>query len=135
MIGPASHLEGDGGTSASVGRIVQPGRNCWRVERASRFYCIQDAAAYFRLVRQALLSARTTVFSLGWDITANVDLDPGAAAPDAPTRLDKLLAYVARRRPRLLSGCRLEIHGATFRAGADVMMNEPVGVMSGISPM
>ena len=58
-------------------RIVQPGRNCWRVERASSFYCIQDAADYFRLVRQALLNARKTVFSLGWDITAHIDLHPG----------------------------------------------------------
>ena len=59
--------------------IVQPGRNCWRVERASRFYCIQDAADYFRLVRWALLNARKTVFSLGWDINAHTDLLPGVA--------------------------------------------------------
>ena len=82
-------------------RIVQPGKNCWRVERASSFYCIQDAADYFRLVRQALLNARRTVFSLGWDITAHIDLLPGLDAPDAPTRLDKLLVHVARRRPEL----------------------------------
>jgi phospholipase D1/2 len=81
--------------------IVQPGRNCWRVEHADRFYCIQDAADHFRLVRQAILSARHTVFILGWDIFAAVDLVPGAAASDAPTRLDELLAFVARRRPHL----------------------------------
>ncbi len=83
--------------------IVEPGRNCWRVERASRFYCIQDAAEYFRLIRWALLEARHTVFSLSWDINAHTDLLPGVAQPDvaAPTRLDKLLAYVARRRPHL----------------------------------
>lgn len=81
--------------------IAAPGRNCWRVERASHFYCVQDAADYFRLVREAILKARKTVFSLGWDIAAQVDLDPGAVASDAPTRLDKLLGYVARRRPEL----------------------------------
>ncbi len=59
--------------------IVQPGKNCWRVERASHFYCIQDAADYFRLVRQAVLNARRSVFSLSWDINAHVDLDPRAA--------------------------------------------------------
>ena len=53
------------------------------------------------LVRQALLGARNTVFILGWDIMAAVDLLPGAAASDAPTRLDELLAFVARRRPHL----------------------------------
>ncbi len=59
--------------------IVRPGQNCWRVERAERFYCIQDAADHFRLVRQAILQARDTVFILGWDIQATLDLlpDPG----------------------------------------------------------
>ena len=89
--------------------IVQAGKNCWRVERASHFYCVQDAADYFRLVRHALLSAQKTVFILGWDITAQIDLDPNlnvldeprASRGDPPTRLDRLLAYIARRRPQL----------------------------------
>jgi phosphatidylserine/phosphatidylglycerophosphate/cardiolipin synthase-like enzyme/uncharacterized membrane protein YdjX (TVP38/TMEM64 family) len=87
--------------AVAAGAIVQPGRNCWRVERAYQFFCVQDAADYFRLVRQALLDARKTVFILGWDILATVDLLPGAAASDAPTRLADLLAFVARRRPHL----------------------------------
>jgi phosphatidylserine/phosphatidylglycerophosphate/cardiolipin synthase-like enzyme/uncharacterized membrane protein YdjX (TVP38/TMEM64 family) len=81
--------------------VVQPGRNCWRVEAADQFFCIQDAADYFKLVRQALLSARQTVFVLGWDIFASVDLVPEGANDGAPTRLDELLAFVARRRPKL----------------------------------
>ena len=54
--------------------IVQPGENCWRVERADKFHCIQDAADYFRLARWALLEARKTVFVLGLYILASVDL-------------------------------------------------------------
>ena len=81
--------------------ILQPGRNCWRLDRADRFSSIQDAADYFRLVRQALLAARDTVFILGWDTTATVDLDPGASPDGAPTRLDRLLTHVAKRRPSL----------------------------------
>jgi len=88
-------------TPSAADKIIQPGKNCWRVERADRFYCIQDAADHFRLVRQAILSARHSVFILGWDVFAAVDLVPGAAPSDAPTRLDELLAFVARRRPRL----------------------------------
>ena len=90
---------GDAAVPATA--IVQPGQNCWRVERADRFYCVQDAADYFRLVRQALLDARHTIFSLGWDIFAEVDLLPGSNASDAPTRLDQLLTFIARRRPHL----------------------------------
>jgi phospholipase D1/2 len=100
--------------------IVQAGKNCWRVERAHQFLCVQDAADYFALVRQALLSAQQTVFILGWDIFAGVDLlpdgqagpkgpalrtdsEPKGSAPstDAPTRLDELLSFIARRRPQL----------------------------------
>jgi phosphatidylserine/phosphatidylglycerophosphate/cardiolipin synthase-like enzyme/uncharacterized membrane protein YdjX (TVP38/TMEM64 family) len=100
-------------TSAAAGAILRPGANCWRVESADRFYCVQDAADYFRLVRQALLAARKTVFTLGWDTTAHTDLLPGTSTHEreggpalpqrdqregGPTRLDKLLAYIARRR-------------------------------------
>ncbi len=88
-------------SSSSARAIVQPGRNCWRVDRADRFYCIQDAADYFRLVRDALLSARHSVFILGWDIFSGLDLLPGAGVSDAPTCLDDLLAFIARRRKQL----------------------------------
>jgi phospholipase D1/2 len=81
--------------------IIQPGRNCWRVDRANAAYCVQDAADYFRLVRRALLDARDTVFILGWDTAATIDLEPGGDTTEAPTRLDQLLTFVARRRPKL----------------------------------
>jgi phospholipase D1/2 len=81
--------------------IIQPGRNCWRIERADRFYCVQDAAHYFTLVRQAILKARHAIFILGWDLYSAVDLVPDSAASEAPTRLDDLLAFAARRRPHL----------------------------------
>jgi phosphatidylserine/phosphatidylglycerophosphate/cardiolipin synthase-like enzyme/uncharacterized membrane protein YdjX (TVP38/TMEM64 family) len=89
--------------------VAQPGKNCWRVERADEFYCIQDAADYFRLVRDALLRAEKTVFILGWDIFASVDLLPSGTAevaqkPQAkaePTCFDQLLDYIAQRRPAL----------------------------------
>jgi phospholipase D1/2 len=81
--------------------ILRPGANCWRVEQASRFYCIQDAADYFRLVRQAMLEARDTVFIIGWDFASTVDLVPGLSQPDAPTRAGDLIAFIAKRRPQL----------------------------------
>ena len=98
--------------ATSPAPIVQAGKNCWRVDRAHRFFCIQDAADYFTLVRQALLSARKSVFILGWDIFAEVDLLPTPAGEDevspkpkakqdAPTKLDELLSFIARRRPQL----------------------------------
>ena len=72
-------------------------------------------ADYFRLVRQALLSARRTVFILGWDMTAGIDLDPQAPPSKVPTQFDKLLKYIVRRRPTapLLHpdlGLRIAVH-------------------------
>ena len=100
-------------TSSTAASIVQASTNCWRIDRAHQFFCIQDAADYFKLVRQALLSARKTVLILGWDIFAGVDLLPagpkgpalqaGSKTPALrePTRLDELLSFIARRRPQL----------------------------------
>ena len=107
--------------------IVHAGRNCWRVERASRFYCVQDAADYFRLVRWALLNARKSVFSLGWDIAAHIDLEPGAATSEAPTRLDKLLAYVARRRPQLRCYILTWDYGALYTLERDPLTRWRLG--------
>ena len=83
------------------GAILRPGHNCWRVERAARFACIQDAADYYRLARQAMLQARHTIFSVGWDISATLDLVPGGASDGAPTRLNELLPWIVRRQPTL----------------------------------
>jgi phospholipase D1/2 len=87
--------------AAAPGPVFVPGRNCWRVERARRFRCIQDGAEYFRRVREALLAARSSVFILGWDIAAGVDLLPEGAGDEAPTRLAELLDFVVRRRRNL----------------------------------
>lgn len=125
MSGAVPRVARDGGTSAE--RIAQAGQNCWRVDRASRFYCIQDAADYFRLIRQALLDARKTVFSLGWDITAHTDLYPGAAAPDSPTRLDKVLAHVARRRPQLRCYILTWDYGALYTLERDPLTRWRLG--------
>ena len=72
--------------SPTAAPIVQAGKNCWRIDRAHQVFCIQDAADYFRLVRQALLSARDTVFILGWDIFAEVDLLPAGTTKSRRSR-------------------------------------------------
>jgi phosphatidylserine/phosphatidylglycerophosphate/cardiolipin synthase-like enzyme len=99
--------------------IIQPGRNCWRVDRAARFHAVQDAAHYFRLVRQALLAARRSVFMLGWDMAADVDLDPGAPPAIVPRRLDRLLRYIAHRRPSLRCYLLTWDYGALFALERD----------------
>jgi phosphatidylserine/phosphatidylglycerophosphate/cardiolipin synthase-like enzyme/uncharacterized membrane protein YdjX (TVP38/TMEM64 family) len=112
MSGATQRVEDSSTQSASA--IVQPGRNCWRVDQAHAFHCIQDAADYFRLVRRALLDARDTVFILGWDFAATIDLDPGGDTTEGPTRLDELLAFVTRRRRELRCYILIWDYGALY---------------------
>lgn len=81
--------------------LLRPGRNCWRLDHSPRFRCIQDGAEYFALVRRALLEARHTVFVLGWDIAPGLDLLPHRPATEPPSQLNRLLAWIATRRPEL----------------------------------
>ena len=92
-------------SDVAVASILRPGVNCWRVERASRFYCIQDAADYFRLVRQAMLLAKHSIFTLGWDTAAATDLLPGQHPADGPTTFKELVAHIAHRN----RGLRIQI--------------------------
>ena len=101
-------------TASNASAIVQPGTNCWRVDQAQKFHCIQDAADYFRLVRRALLDARDTVFILGWDFAATIDLDPDGDTTEGPTRLDELIAFVTRRRPELRCYILIWDYGALY---------------------
>ncbi len=87
--------------SRVAGAILRPGENCWRVERAHRFRCVQDGEEYFRLVREAILAARESVFVLGWDIDASVELARGVEKGAAPSKLAELLDFVVRRNPDL----------------------------------
>lgn len=81
--------------------ILQPGRNCWRIERASRLALLIDGEAYFAALRRSLLAARREVLILGWDFDGRIELvkeDPGDGAP---TTLLELLNHCVRRCPEL----------------------------------
>ena len=108
--------------------IVRPGHNCWVVARADRFRCVQDGADYFRWVRHAVLQARHSIFVIGWDIQANLDLLAGGPAPDgAPTRLDALLAFVVRRRPQLRCYVLIWDHAALYTLERDPLSRWRLG--------
>ena len=79
-------------------RLLKPGRNCWRVCRASRVGLMIDSASYFRTLRAALLKAETSVLITGWDFDPNIRLDP----IDHPEEsLGALLAAITAARPEL----------------------------------
>jgi len=79
-------------------RLLQPGRNCWRIERASRLAFLVDGHDYFGAVRAALVKARKSFFILGWDIDSRMRLTPHGANDGYPEPLGEFLNAVVSRR-------------------------------------
>lgn len=80
--------------------IAEPGRNCWRIERAGRASLIVDAADYFRIARHAMLRAKQQILLIGWDFDTRICLDY-EADDGAPAELGALLSWLPRKRPEL----------------------------------
>ena len=78
--------------------IIQADRNCWRTEKAGRVAIAIDGESYFRAVREAILSARRTVFILGWDIHSKLRLVRDTDDDGYPRELGPLLDFVAKKR-------------------------------------
>lgn len=81
--------------------LLQPGRNCWRIEHARRFSMLVDADAYFRAVRSAICQARHSIFILSWDIDSRMRLVPAGANDGYPELLGDFLHAVVSSRPGL----------------------------------
>ena len=81
--------------------VLEPGRNCWRVERADCAAVIVDAENYYRHARQALLAARQQVILIGWDVDTRVALEKEDDPSGAPVKLGPLLSWLTKRRPEL----------------------------------
>jgi len=83
-------------------RILEPGRNCWRVERASRVAFLVDGAAYFGAVRAACVRARRVIRVLGWDLDSRLHLVRDGDPDDGyPVALGPLLNALVAERPEL----------------------------------
>ncbi|MGB5233892.1 MAG: phospholipase D-like domain-containing protein, partial [Candidatus Macondimonas sp.] len=84
-------------------RILQPGRNCWRLETADQVAFLIDGQAYFSALNDGLVQARRTIFMLTWDIYSSLCLSPeDAERPEAACPpLRDLLNEQAARHPDL----------------------------------
>lgn len=78
-------------------RVLEAGRNCWRIERASRMAFLVDGQEYFGAVRSALTKARRSIFILGWDIDSRMRLVPEGAGDGYPQPLCEFLNAVVAR--------------------------------------
>ena len=81
--------------------LLEPGRNCWRVEQADRAALIVDAADYYRMAFEAMVEAKSQIILIGWDIDTRVRLVEERHASGAPRALGPLLSWLSKRRPEL----------------------------------
>lgn len=81
--------------------VLEPGRNCWRLEQAGRVAFLVDGAAYFSAVRSAAAKARRSIFVLGWDIDSRMRLVPEGADDGLPEPLGDFLNALAKRSRKL----------------------------------
>lgn len=90
------------GALRPAGRVLVPGRNVWRLERADAFAVLVDAAAYFAALRRALLAARRRILIVAWDLDSRTRL-VGETAPDdgLPEELGAFLTALVQRTPDL----------------------------------
>jgi phospholipase D1/2 len=87
----------------SSSKILRPGDNVWKIERAARAAPLIDGAEFFRAVRQSLLKAQKSVFMLGWDFHSRMRLvgESGEAQDGYPAELAPFLSAIIEERPDL----------------------------------
>jgi phosphatidylserine/phosphatidylglycerophosphate/cardiolipin synthase-like enzyme len=81
--------------------LLDPGRSCWQIARADRMAVVVDAETFFRAAKQAMLAARRTVYLIGWDFDARIELEPEGRTLDGPNRVGRFMNWLAKTRPEL----------------------------------
>jgi phosphatidylserine/phosphatidylglycerophosphate/cardiolipin synthase-like enzyme len=102
--------------------VLEPGRNCWRIERADRAALVVDAADYFRLAREAMLRAERQILLIGWDFDTRIFLDD-TPHEGAPAKLGPLLSWLAKHRPQV------DIHILKWDLGAPKLLGRGTTVV------
>lgn len=88
-------------TDAGVSRSV------WRYARATRAHAVIDAADYFDLMRDAMVSAQQRIMMIGWDFDTRIIIGDGRRWWNlprkriAPARLGAFVVWLANRRKGL----------------------------------
>src|SRR3569832_543655 len=81
--------------------ILEPGRNCWRIERADRVAFLVVGADYFRALRASLKQAEESILILAWDIDSRLQLVREDPADGLPAEFGAFLNALISRKRRL----------------------------------
>lgn len=80
--------------------LLVPGRNCWRVEPASRVAFLVDNAAFFAAAKRAIMKARRSILLLGWEFDPRRSLEPKSGGAELD-QIGNVLMTVADERPEV----------------------------------
>ena len=81
--------------------ILESGRNCWKVEHASRLATLVDAADYFSAFAETCRAAERQILILGWDFDRHERLHRVVSSDEFPDELGAFLVALVRRNPKL----------------------------------
>ncbi|WP_447598148.1 VTT domain-containing protein [Nitrospira sp. Nam80] len=100
----------------AIHSLFQPGRNCWRVERANRAAFLVDGDVYFRAFREAAIQARHSIFILGWDFDSRIRTLIDREPDGFPDQLGRFLsALLAKQKQLRIYVCTWDFHVIYFR--------------------
>jgi phosphatidylserine/phosphatidylglycerophosphate/cardiolipin synthase-like enzyme len=80
-----------------LSELLEPGRNCWRIEQAGRAAVIVDACDYYRFVADAMRQARHRILIIGWEFDPRIILD----RTSSDQSLGDFLLELARTKPNV----------------------------------
>ena len=80
--------------------FLREGETVWKCVRPERAAILVDGANYYGALREAMLSARHSIFIVGWDIDSRTRIvgESGSAEDGAPETLGEFLGYLTERR-------------------------------------
>ncbi len=81
--------------------LFEPGKTCWRVERAQRMAILMENDAYFRALSGAISNARRSILVLGWQFDPRTRLDPQSAFDDHQAQIGHRLRMMIKDNPDL----------------------------------
>ena len=81
--------------------ILESGRNCWKIEHASRQATLVDAAEYFSAFVEACRAAQRQILILGWDFDRHERLHRLEPSDEFPDELGEFHVALVRRNPKL----------------------------------
>ncbi len=93
----ADHALAGADEAQGIETLLQPGRNCWRVEHAERLAVLVDGEEYFGAVRKSMIQARKRILISCWDIHSQLELVRTPVDDGFPTQLRALLVALLER--------------------------------------